>query len=47
MDAFWCAKKQQKACLEEDSDSEGKVKKVLCCIGAADYRPKAFILGSS
>jgi hypothetical protein len=47
MDACWCTKKQQKACLEGDSDSEGKVKKVLRNIGATDYRPKAFILGSS
>jgi hypothetical protein len=35
MGAFWSTKKRQKACLEGDTGSEGKVKKVLCNIRAA------------
>ena len=36
MDTFSDPKKRQKACLEEDTDSEGKVKKVLCNIREAE-----------
>jgi hypothetical protein len=36
MGTFSGAKKRQKACLEGDSDSEGKVKKVLRNIRAAE-----------
>jgi hypothetical protein len=36
MGTFSDPKKRQKACLERVTDSEGKVKKVLCNISAAE-----------
>jgi hypothetical protein len=52
MGTFSGLQKRQKACLEGDTGSEGKVKKVLRNIKAVEaccptYRPRAFILGSS
>ena len=47
MSTLFSTEKQQKACLEGHSDSEGKVKKVLGNILRQSYRPRAFILGSS
>jgi hypothetical protein len=36
MGTFSGLQKRQKACLEGDTDSEGKVKKVVCNIWAAE-----------
>ena len=44
MGTFSGAKREQKACLEGDTDSEGKVKKVLRNIGAAKLKPQRFHL---
>jgi hypothetical protein len=45
MGTFSRAEKEQKACLEGDTDSEGKVKKVLCNIRAAELETQGFHLG--
>src|SRR5580692_9954223 len=45
MGTFWGANNEQKACLEGDTDSEGKVKKVLCNIRVAGLEAKGFHLG--
>jgi hypothetical protein len=37
----------KQVCLEGDTDSEGKVKKVLQLIKEGFQRPRAFIFGSS
>jgi len=45
MGTFSGAKREQKACLEGDTDSEGKVKKVLRNIRAAGLKAEGLHLG--
>src|SRR5271170_230962 len=45
MRTSWGTKREQNLCLEGDTASEGKVKKVLCNIGAARLEVEGFHLG--